>query len=171
MPVAVDRRSRSRLDQRGAWASTFGRLPPVDAPRQHEQLVLAIGPGGNELHCRITWTTVMPHARYRITAVVGDQPPVEAEASDLFAALCQVRRQLEARDVVLCCAGARRDVWPSGMARDMGQGLKAYQLSLPRTAERPPLVGIFDPASSEDVGTVAEQEAFAQAWRDSPLSS
>ena len=135
----------------------------------NEAVVLAVGPGDTERECLITWATVSPHVRYRVTATVADDPLVEAEAADLFDALRNVRSQLESRDVALCCAGARRDVWSSGMQRDMGQGLTAYILTFPRTTERPSVVKIFDRAPLEAIATVAEQEAFARAWMESPL--
>jgi hypothetical protein len=55
------------------------------------------------------------------------------------------------------------------MQRDMGGGRTAYVLSLPRSAERPPVVDIFEPTVPDSVVTVAEQEAFFEEWRKSPL--
>jgi hypothetical protein len=52
--------------------------------------------------------------------------------------------------------------------RDMGMGLSAYILALPRTAARPEEIDIFEPAQPSAIGTVAEQEKFFEAWRDSP---
>lgn len=101
-----------------------------------------------------------------MTASIADRGPVEAEAADLFEALRGIRRQRERDDVFLCCAGARRDIWASGMQRDMGMGLVAYVLALPREAERPVEVKIFDPAPREAIGSVAEQETFARGWLD-----
>jgi hypothetical protein len=143
----------------------------VEARDLHEHAVQAVNPESASLDCRISWIALSPHGRYRMTAAVSDAAPVEVEASDLFEALRQVRLAFESRGVLLCCAGARRDVWPSGMQRDMGEGRVAYVLTLPRTAERPPRVGIFDPAPRETIATVAEQEAFARRWMDSPRES
>jgi len=119
---------------------------------------------GAHLTCRIAWMTIQPHASYRMTATIGESPAIEAQASDLFETLCLIRRQLEDQGVRLCCAGARRDVWPSGMQRDMGQGLVAYVLTLPRVTERPATVRIFEPAARDVVATVDEQREFAQSW-------
>jgi hypothetical protein len=134
-----------------------------------EHLVLAIGPDGAEHDCRLSWVAEAPH-RYRLIAAVADEPPVGVEAGDLFEALRQLRRQFEARGIALCCAGARRDVWSSGMQRDMGMGRAAYILTFPRTAERPQQVNIFEPAEPDAIASVAEQEAFARAWMKSPLA-
>jgi hypothetical protein len=54
------------------------------------------------------------------------------------------------------------------MARDMGGGLRAYVLTLPRTGRRPELVDILAPAPAELIGTVEEQKAFFRAWADLP---
>lgn len=123
---------------------------------------------GAELACRISWEPLPSHGSYRMTAAMAGYPPVEVEAGDLFEALRQIRRALEDSDIVLCCAGARRDVWASGMQRDMGGGKHAYILQQPRGSERPPSVNIFDPAPREAVASVAEQEAFMRVWLDSP---
>jgi len=131
-------------------------------------VVRALGPNRIEQDCRVECEAIQPHARYRIRATFDTQPMAEAEASDCFEALLMVRRQLEEQGLRLCCAGARRDAWASGMQRDMGQGLTAYILSLPRTAKRPPVVEIFEPTDPELVGTVVEQEESFRAWSKSP---
>ena len=60
---------------------------------------------------------------------------------------------------------ARRDTYPSGMARDMGGGMKVYVLC-PGQRTRPDLVETFDDAPSDQIATVEEQRAFADAWRE-----
>jgi hypothetical protein len=57
----------------------------------------------------------------------------------------------------------RRDVWVSGMGRDMGIGLQAYLLSDPAEGRRP-LRSIFDPAPPDTIGTVAEQREYSDQW-------
>ncbi len=83
---------------------------------------------------------------------------------DYFHAMQEIRLQLEKDGIFLNCYGASRNVYPSGMAIDMGQGLKAYRLKIGEHGERSSLVSIF--ASGEDVilSTVAEQEQFYQDW-------
>jgi len=87
-----------------------------------------------------------------------------AEASDVFECLCRIRVPLDHEGVRLCCNGARRDVWPSGMARDMGGGFRAYVLEIGRRASREDLVDIFDPAPIESIATVDEQRRFSEKW-------
>lgn len=84
--------------------------------------------------------------------------------SDYFHAMQEIRLQLEKDGIFLNCYGASRNVYPSGMSIDMGQGLKAYRLTLQEHAKISSLVSIF--ASGEDVilSTVAEQEQFYQDW-------
>lgn len=88
---------------------------------------------------------------------------IEARENDAFEALCLVREQLEPQGWRLGVAGAQADVWPSGMARDQGGGLRAY-----RFTEHGPdgLVDTFDPVDPATVTTVAEQRAaYERQWR------
>jgi hypothetical protein len=91
-----------------------------------------------------------------------------ASDGDYFACLVSIRRELEAQGIVVCCQGARKDVWPSGMARDMAAGLQAYVLTIGRTPLRSEVVGIFDPADRKLIGTVADQEQYFHLWWSSP---
>lgn len=134
-----------------------------------EVVVRAVGSGGGEFKCRIE-REMVPGVGYRMRAILDGQPPVEVEAGDYFEALRLIRRQFEEDGLRLCCAGARRDVWASGMQRDMGGGLTAYVLSLPRIAARPAEVSIFEPAPLELVATVVDQERFFESWWNSPLA-
>ncbi|MEM9701406.1 MAG: hypothetical protein AAF907_03030, partial [Planctomycetota bacterium] len=93
--------------------------------------------------------------------------PVTARASDCFKALQSLREQAATAGWALHCMGARRNVWPSGMARDMGGGLKAYLMTMGKHARREDLVGIFEPDDAPDGSTVAEQKAFFEKWLDS----
>jgi hypothetical protein len=51
------------------------------------------------------------------------------------------------------------------MTRDMGGGMKVYLLC-PGQRTRPDLVETFDDAPSDQIATVEEQRAFADAWRE-----
>lgn len=92
----------------------------------------------------------------------GPWGKVSAAAADAFAALAGVRRDLEAQGWRLAVAGARRDTYPSGMARDMGGGLKVYVMVEGKPAVE--LVDTFADAPPELLATVAEQEAAFGAW-------
>jgi hypothetical protein len=89
---------------------------------------------------------------------------VSATADDYFEAMCEIRRQLAADGTTPMCYGASENVYPSGMAREMGQGLKAYRLTLVQPTKTADLVSIF--ASGPDVrpATVERQAAYFQAW-------
>ncbi|MGW8482224.1 hypothetical protein ACWGJP_03755 [Microbacterium sp. NPDC055903] len=67
-----------------------------------------------------------------------------------------VREELEPFGWRIGVAGAQADVWPSGMARDQGAGLKAYRIT-PEQVEK--LVDTFEPVDPSTVTTVAVQRA------------
>jgi hypothetical protein len=101
----------------------------------------------------------------------GDDIDARGEGPDLFEALVSARRELEARDVLVGCNGARRDVFPSPMLRQAVRGRRAYVLTLPRTTARPPTVDVF--AAAPDLtflATVDEQRAWFDRWRQSGLA-
>lgn len=84
--------------------------------------------------------------------------PVEERAFDAFEALCRVREKLEPEGWRIGVAGAQADVWPSGMARDQGGGLKAYRMTEEQVGG---LVDTFEPVDPATVTTVADQRAEA----------
>jgi hypothetical protein len=88
-------------------------------------------------------------------------------ANDVFDALVSLRGSLEEIGARLLCAGARPEVFPSGMSRDMGGGIKAYVNRIGMPAGKPDIVDIFDYAGPELVGSVAEQNAFHKKWVES----
>jgi len=97
----------------------------------------------------------------RLWVVAIDSPAfesVEARANDAFEALCLVRDELEPHGWRIGVAGAQADVWPSGMARDQGGGLRAYRMTEERVGG---LVDTFEPVDPASVTTVAEQRAEA----------
>ncbi|MBT2545074.1 hypothetical protein J7E99_31335 [Streptomyces sp. ISL-44] len=85
-----------------------------------------------------------------------------ATGDDLFEALKIVRLQIEPLGYLLLCNGARIDAHPSGMSREATGGRTLYLLKANRAART--RVFIFDRANLADVGTVADQWAFYQAW-------
>jgi hypothetical protein len=88
----------------------------------------------------------------------------EFSNGDLFDAFTSLRTALEKINVQLLCAGARLDVFPSGMSRDMGGGRKAYITKLGCPALRSDLVDIFDYSDAQSVGKVSDQQAFHEKW-------
>lgn len=87
--------------------------------------------------------------------------------SDLFAALENFRLKLEQEHIQVVCNGAREDVYPSGMCRDMGSGSRAYILKPNQRPTLKDLVNIFDAAEPSQVTSVAAQQAYWEAWLDS----
>ena len=105
-----------------------------------------------------------------VVRLLTPEHDLSAASSDYFEALCKVRLQLEVNGLLVATYGGSRNVFPSGMARDMGAGLKAYRLFLGQQG-RPELVGIFETGPGVEPATVAEQRAFFQAWLSSTTAS
>jgi hypothetical protein len=93
---------------------------------------------------------------------------ISVQASDYFEALCQIRLQLEAQQMQLLCYGASKNVYPSGMARDMGQGLRAYKLTIGKHATMADLLDIFATGTDIQPVTVEEQRRFYESWLTNP---
>ena len=93
---------------------------------------------------------------------------IESAATDFFQALCDVRMRLAQDSLIPFCYGASLNVYPSGMARDMGQGLKAYKLTMGNHARMADLVGIFAEGPDIIPASVEIQEQFFRDWLASP---
>jgi len=89
---------------------------------------------------------------------------VTGSARDFFDALCEVRKELERDDVFLNCYGASLNVFPSGMGRDMGRGLKPYRMTIGQPAQRSDQVGLFETGPDVLPTTVQAQHEHFQAW-------
>jgi len=89
---------------------------------------------------------------------------LKSESTDFFEALCEIRVQLEPLKLIPFCYGASLNVYPSGMARDMGSGLKAYKLTTGKHANRDDLVSIFDQGYDIIPSFVAKQKEFFSEW-------
>jgi hypothetical protein len=86
---------------------------------------------------------------------------------DWFECLIQLRMELDKYHYVPLCNGARLDVYPSGMCRDMGGGSCAYVLQSQKTAGLEDIVDIFAPAPIELIASIEEQKQFFESWRTS----
>ncbi|HEX9515312.1 MAG TPA: hypothetical protein VF940_03955, partial [Streptosporangiaceae bacterium] len=85
-----------------------------------------------------------------------------------------LRLELESAGVRLCVAGARTDVYPSGMSRESGLAQVAYILYRHRFIWRMPIlrrygrrlkpVDIFSSTPCNLVGSVSEQRAYFERW-------
>jgi len=95
---------------------------------------------------------------------------ISSDSTDFFEALVSIRRQLQADGLAPYCYGASLNVFPSGMARDMGQGLEAYKLTPGKHAKSADLVDIFDEGTDVAPANVDAQEQFYRDWLGSPRS-
>jgi hypothetical protein len=86
---------------------------------------------------------------------------LRGEGPDYFEAFCSIREQLEEWGFRPLCYGASRDRFPSGMARDMGEGLKVYKMRI--GAQASDLAPIFDEGKDIEPATIAEQRAFFES--------
>jgi hypothetical protein len=91
---------------------------------------------------------------------------LNASEHDFFEALCRLREQLAVLGLSPLCYGASRNVFPSGMCRDMADGLCAYRLRL-GDRSKPDIVGIFDSGDDLEVVSVETQRQFFNEWRQS----
>lgn len=110
-----------------------------------------------------------PVPTYRIELVTrfGDYScPYTATGPDMFETLVRLRPQLEPDGVMVALQGARRDTYPSGMARDMGGGRSVYVLRPGHSASRSDLVDTLADAPIDQLATVDEQRVFWEAWLD-----
>jgi hypothetical protein len=110
-----------------------------------------------------TVTGTLDH-RYSLQITVPILGRREAVDRDYFECLLGLREQLEPLGYRFLVNGARRNAWPSGMARDMAAGRSAYLLELGKHDQRPAMVNIFEPADESDIAFVDEQRAFFNAW-------
>jgi hypothetical protein len=89
---------------------------------------------------------------------------LEASASDFFKALCDIRLRLEADGLIPFCYGASLNVYPSGMARDMGLGRVGYKLTMGRYARKQDLVSIYAEGPDVIPATVVRQREYFDQW-------
>lgn len=83
---------------------------------------------------------------------------------DLFDALVALRLYLEKDGWYLLCACARLNAYPSRMSREMSKGRRLSLLYLGKQARQEDKANVFDPATINDVASVAEQQAFFESW-------
>jgi hypothetical protein len=108
-------------------------------PVEHYQVEL-ISPAGGRSHGAFVFDDEEDVCRLTFRYAGGE---FTAEASDYFETFCRLRERLEAAGWRPVCYGGSRDVYPSGMCRDMGRGLKAYRLHPGRPAgPRGPVWGV-----------------------------
>jgi hypothetical protein len=112
-----------------------------------------------------TWLVSVVDGHYPHLTVVLTAPDQTwtATGTDLFGALINLREDLDAEEILLCCNGARRNAWASGMQRDMGRGRVVYLLEKGQHG-RPRQVGTLEAAPCDQIATVREQKEFYAGW-------
>ena len=97
----------------------------------------------------------------------------EIECIDVhfFESFKRVREKLAKQDIYPMCYGASRKVVITGMAAEMGLGLKVYKAEIGGFPSRKQLVSIFDYGEDVEPVTVEVQEEFQQQWAISMMSS
>jgi hypothetical protein len=128
------------------------------------EFMTVLSPTGETEQWTLDLDTIAPHHAYRLTVGAPDGRNWTAEDSDVFACLSAVREQVEPVGYRLCCNGARRDAWASGMQRDMGGGIVVYLLADVIGHDRPPQVETLAAAPPDAVCTVAEQRSWHDSW-------
>jgi hypothetical protein len=107
----------------------------------------------------------MPTYRIELVTRAGNYAcPYTATGPDMFETLVRLRRQLEPDGLMVAVQGSRRDTYPSGMARDMGGGMRVYVMRPGLPARPEDLVKTLDDAPPDQMATVDEQRAFVQTW-------
>jgi len=90
------------------------------------------------------------------------------QGENYFDALCNLRIKLEEKNIRIVCNGSSLNVYPSGMALNMGSGQMAYMLKNGRHSSSKELVNIFDlDMSIYQKSTVKEQKEFFEQWNTS----
>jgi hypothetical protein len=86
------------------------------------------------------------------------------DSRDYFESMCLIRNELEEIGWRPVCYGASLNVYPSGMCRDMGRGLKAYRVHPGCHARMTDLVSIFDTGPDVNPASVVDQRKFWNDW-------
>jgi hypothetical protein len=97
----------------------------------------------------------------------SNTPKIIFSDNDLFECLIQLRQKMVQKSCIPLCNGARRDVYPSRMSREMGGGIMGYVHQLNKHPTNDDLVNIFDYAEPNILVSVDEQKKFHRLWLDS----
>lgn len=89
----------------------------------------------------------------------------ESNDTDYFSCFIGLRNQL--KNIIFLCKGAKKNVFPSTMQRDMGLGEIAYETTLGKHGFPENVVHIFDFDNKDVDVTPAEQRAFHLKWFES----
>jgi hypothetical protein len=119
-----------------------------------ELTLVAVGANGEKVNVFFQLST--PPATLRMLLAEEEVERVYEEV-DLLECLKSARRDLEAMGLLLCCQGARLNVFPSGMTRQMADGRLSYSIQPGKELSDDDLVDIFAPADCSEVVTLEDQ--------------
>jgi hypothetical protein len=128
------------------------------------QKVQLLDPAGSVSEAELSFSVQKP---WRMELRTQSGMEFISTARDLFASMQEIRTGLEVPGYKLLCNGARLDVFPSGMSRDMSGGMVAYVLTMGKYTTPEDIVRIIDPAAPEQIASVMQQEEFHKRWLDS----
>ncbi|MBD2816829.1 hypothetical protein ID850_19370 [Xenorhabdus sp. Flor] len=89
----------------------------------------------------------------------------ESNDTDYFSCFAELRNQL--KDIVFLCKGAKINVFPSAMSRDMSDGIVAYENTLGQYASSEDTVHIFSFEDKDVDVSPEEQRKFHFKWIES----
>jgi hypothetical protein len=152
----------NRILSRGQFHAQIGEILNTQSKlrtvSEHLNLRVALADGG--LSSLAVEVPEFPPWRLMVSGLGFSER--EFHGRDLFESLNELRIELEKSGCQLLCAGARVDVFPSGMSRSMGGARKAYVLPFGTPATE--LLDIFDNAEPALVGTVVQQQEYHSKW-------
>jgi len=90
----------------------------------------------------------------------GDE--IESVGDDFFECFKSLRNSN--KSIVYYCKGAKKNVLPSRMTRQMTMGLTAYETVLGQQARKEDLVDIFDFDDENIVSDPQEQDEYQKEW-------
>ena len=124
--------------------------------------------GMAKISVRAELISLSEHACRLVIAWPGVSGERHFDAPDFYECLRAFRRVIEPDGFRVLCEGARPNVCPSGMTRQMGGAWKSYVHTLGQPGSMKDLVGTFDPVEGiASVGTVQEQDDFMRRhWEE-----
>jgi hypothetical protein len=120
---------------------------------------------GTTLPVRLSFTAAPP---WRIDFESNLLPAGQYQGEDLFDCLASLRLELESVGARILCAGSQRDVYPSGMSRQMAGGRIAYRMCIGEPASTQ--VDILDAVQIEGVTSDEEQKEYYKKWQESMMN-
>jgi hypothetical protein len=118
-----------------------------------------------ELGCR-DWTDSRRHTECRILLRwIGAE--IECIDCNFFESFKRVREQLAQQCLSPICYGASRKIFITGMAADMGFGMKVYRAEIGSSLSRSQLVNIFSSGEDIEPVSVEVQQEFQREWVES----